>query len=394
MFYISLRYVQSYSNRFYLFIKCFSISGIAIGVMVLTIVISVMNGLENEFKIHNMRFIPHIVITTKKGWLNTQEISISSLIGCKNILYITPFITGDVLLQNQKNITNGTLVGINTSDPEPISNYLINACIKQLVSGEYKVFLGSELANRLDLKKGDKVKLITSIKQYTPIGSIFLQKIFTVAGIYYTNTEVDSYQLLLHINDAAALMHYPNGCVTGWRLWLKNPINPRYFFSIPPNLICKDFRTNKLMLIQAIQMEKKIIMIIIFFIILIAIFNIIIILIMFIIDKKNEIAILKAQGLKNKSIMMIFIIYGIIISIIGIILGLIFGIFLLKNIEILLVLMKLIGIVSKTTNIIIPVSINISQIIFLIMIIISLTFIIGIYPSWYATTIKPSKCLR
>lgn len=123
--YISKRYLVNYifysSNR--LVIYC-SILGTSLGISILILILSLSNGLENEFKNNILRFIPHIFTNNnikKTDYNNFQENS--SIM--KNIKKITPLVMFNVILHNNKGIEKVYMIGIDDKDYEPILDYLI-----------------------------------------------------------------------------------------------------------------------------------------------------------------------------------------------------------------------------------------------------------------------------
>ncbi|CAK8738998.1 hypothetical protein SODG_002601 [Sodalis praecaptivus] len=135
-----------------------------------------------------------------------------------------------------------------SGDPEPLSHYLLETRQDDLVAGQYRVILGDELAAALGVKRGDAVRLmVPGASQFTPMGRIPSQRLFTVAGTFAANSEVDGYQLLVNQQDASRLMRYPAGYVTGWRLWLQQPLAVESLSaqSLPDGLVWHDWRERK-----------------------------------------------------------------------------------------------------------------------------------------------------
>ncbi len=93
-----------------------------------------------------------------------------------------------------------------------------------LQAGKYNIILGEQLAGQLGVNRGDQIRvMVPSASQFTPMGRL-PQRLFTVIGTFAANSEVDEYQMLVNIEDASRLMRYPAGNITGWRLWLNEPL--------------------------------------------------------------------------------------------------------------------------------------------------------------------------
>ena len=90
---------------------------------------------------------------------------------------------------------------------------------------KYNVILGEQLASQLGVNRGDQIRvMVPSASQFTPMGRIPSQRLFNVIGTFAANSEVDGYEMLVNIEDASRLMRYPAGNITGWRLWLDEPL--------------------------------------------------------------------------------------------------------------------------------------------------------------------------
>lgn len=391
--YIAFKYISNcLLNRFNNINYYFSIISITLGVMSLIIVVSVMNGFKDTFEKNVLKFIPQAIVSSKTGYTNTKLVStiITHLI--PGVLHIAPIIIEDVILQSQHNIAVGMMMGVNPTDPEPLFDYLIYTKPNKLISGKYRIILGYELAIKLGVKCGDILRVtVPSINQFTLLGQVPSQRLFTVIGIFITNTESDDYQLLINQKDASNLMHFTNHNVTGWRLWLKKPllVNNINFNKISNFFVWHDWREKKGELFQAMHMEENIMILLLSLIIIVASFNIISVLNILVIEKQDEIAILEIYGLNVYKIITIFILQGVCISICGTLFGTILGIFILTKLNYIIYIITM----GKYIDIL-PILIQPLQVIAIILFSIILALLSTIYPSWYITTIKPIQVLR
>ncbi len=143
---------------------------------------------------------------------------------------------------------------------DPLTPYLVNVKQTDLEPGKYNVILGEQLASQLGVNRGDQIRvMVPSASQFTPMGRIPSQRLFNVIGTFAANSEVDGYEMLVNIEDASRLMRYPAGNITGWRLWLDEPLKVDSL-SQQNCLKAANGRTGvtvKASFSEAVRMEKK-----------------------------------------------------------------------------------------------------------------------------------------
>ena len=313
-------------------ISIFSFLGIMLGVAILIIVMSVMNGFKNDLTKKILGLNPHIVIqpnsfTIEKEYLlklrqEFQDISISKTFSGEGIVISNDKAKGIILK------------GINQNEKK-ISEFLE----KNIVSGkieefnENSIFIGSELAFNLNLKEGDYANLMSSAFVATPLGNLPKQENFKIAGIFNTGfIEFDQNIIFLNVNDALSIFDkdfkdqnieiYLNDPLKADRYKEKiEKLNQNYFIYTWTDLNKSFF--------SALKVERNVMFIILTLIIIVAAFNIISGLTILIKNKTKEIAILKTLGLNNASIKKTFFLTGFSIgffaSISGVILGVLFS---------------------------------------------------------------------
>ncbi|WMY97070.1 MAG: lipoprotein-releasing ABC transporter permease subunit LolC [Arsenophonus sp.] len=392
-YFVGLRYMRKRKgDRFSQFIFSLSIIGIALGVMSLIIVTSVMNGAERAWQKNILSYMPQVILTTSNGNINPEKYPIKKIKHSKEIERITSIVESDVILQSRKNITISVMIGVDEKLSDPLLNHLQNFDPGVLKSGRYNVILGIKLAEELQVNPGDQLRLIVpSINQFTLIGRIPSQRLFTVAGFFSTQYEADSTEILVNLQDAAKLMHYPIGNITGWRLYLKKPLmvdNLRKKI-LPIDMIWKDWREKKGDFFQAVKMEKNIMILLLSLIIILASFNIITSLSLLVMQKQIEIAIFQILGLKRIKIIAIFMLQGIGVGIFGTIIGILLGFFISKNLNII---MPMLGLLDK--NIELKVFIDLISVISIGLFSIIIALLATLYPAYRAANIQPSEALR
>jgi lipoprotein-releasing system permease protein len=261
-----------------------------------------------------------------------------------------------------------------------------------LQPGQYNVILGEQLASQLGVKRGDQLRLmVPTVSQFTPVGRLPSQRIFTVAGTYAANSEVDAYQILVNQQDASRVMRYPLGNITGWRLWLEKPLNVDTFSEqkLPEGLTLKDWRERKGDLFQAVRMEKNMMGLLLSLIIAVAAFNIITSLGLLIMEKQGEVAILQTQGLTRRQIVAVFMVQGASAGIIGTLLGTLLGVLLASQLN---NLMPVIGLFLDGAAL--PVDINVWQVVTIALVSMIVALLSTLYPSWRAAAVQPAEALR
>lgn len=392
-FYIGLRYVYGQkTDGFGRFVSWLSMIGILLGSLGLILVLSVMNGLEDQMQNSILKFLPQAQITTSQGRVNVNNTPSTPFEKLKGVVHVTELVTSDVVLQSEHSITVSTLMGIKPNEGDPITDFIYSGSISDLQAGKYNVILGQTLANQLGVNVGDKIRLmVTDASQVTPIGRIPSQRLFNVAGLFSVNHDIN--QALIYVNqyDAKNLLRYPADTITSWRLFLEKPLKIADVTNtpLPEGLQFKDWRVKRGELFQAIKMEKNVMGLLISLIVIVAAFNIITSLSLLVMEKQGEVAILKTQGLSRFQIMSIFMIQGATSGVIGTILGSVFGLLLAYYLN---EIMQALGL--SFAGIKLPSLIEPTQIVFIIIGLLMLSLLSTLYPAYRAAKIQPAEALR
>ncbi|KAA1188604.1 lipoprotein-releasing ABC transporter permease subunit LolC [Photorhabdus heterorhabditis] len=391
--FIGLRYMRGRAaDKFGRFVSWLSTIGITLGVAALITVLSVMNGFERSLETSILGLMPQAVVTSASGSLDPVKHPASELSNLEQVNRITPLVMGDVVLQSARNVGVGVMLGITSDEYEPLTEYLVNTARYQLEPGSYHAILGEKLAVELGVKRGDRVRLmVPGASQLTPMGRIPSQRLFMIVGTFASNSEVDGTQILVNQQDAARLMRYPQGNITGWRLYLKEPlaVDRLSLQTMPEGLLWKDWRERKGEFFQAVRMEKNMMGLLLSLIIAVAAFNIITSLGLLVMEKQGEVAILQTQGLTRRQVMAIFMIQGAGAGIIGTLLGTGLGVLLSNQLN---NLMPLIGLL--TSGVELPVAIEPLQVATIAISAIVIALLSTLYPSWRAAATQPAEALR
>ncbi|ANI28851.1 outer membrane-specific lipoprotein transporter subunit LolC [Yersinia entomophaga] len=391
--FIGLRYMRGRaSDRFGRFVSWLSTIGITLGVMALITVLSVMNGFERDLQNNILGLMPQALITTPKGSIDPEKIPASALKGLSGVSDIVPLTTGEVVLQSPRSVNVGVMLGVNPEQHEPLTNSLVNVHLRDLQPGQYNLIMGEKLAGKLGVSRGETIRLmVPSASQFTPMGRIPSQRLFNVIGTFAAGSEVDDYQLLVNQQDASRLMRYPAGNITGWRLFLDQPLQVDSLSqqNLPEGTVWKDWRERKGELFQAVRMEKNMMGLLLSLIIAVAAFNIITSLGLLVMEKQGEVAILQTQGLTRRQIMLVFMVQGASAGVIGALLGTGLGILLASQLN---VLMPVLGLLLDGAAL--PVAINPLQVTVIALLAMAIALLSTLYPSWRAAAAQPAEALR
>lgn len=390
--YIGLRYSQSRKgNAFISFITLFSVAGILLGVMALTIVSSVMNGFEAELKKRILGVIPHVLVKTGQP-LDSWQPALSRQYPLTDI---TPLLQTEALVQSPRQLTAVMLQGL---DPQALPVFLQQSLLlgdwQSLLSQRYSIMLGRGLAEQLEVSLGQQIRvLLASGGNYTPLGWMPRQRLFTVAGFIDTGSEVDDVLAVTAQGDLQLLLPV-NEREPSYRISLQEPFQAPLLaaeLSQKPGFISvTDWRDSHGKLFAAVAMEKAMMWLMLLLIVAVAAFNIVSALVMMVTEKQAEVAILKTQGMTDRALFFVFAVQGLFNGILGALLGVILGVlgsWQLNN------LLTLLGVqVAGVPEL--PIVMDVSQIGSIFASALGLTLAAVLYPAWRAVKINPAEILR
>lgn len=384
--YIALRYWRTKSaDRFGRLVTNLASLGIVLGVMALIIVLSVMNGLESYQKQQVLSAIPHAIVS--------EEQPISTEKSLENLPHFVrkavPINTTNVIYQTKKGVNAGQIIGIQSFSDDPLVESFDQTKFNEILpTGEFKLVIGDQLAQKLGVNVGDKIRvMITENSQYTPFGRVPMQRLFTVSDIYYDYGEASGYEAFANLADIGRLMRIQPQQAQGYRLFLSDPFLitelPHYFSEYK----ITDWRVQKGEFFQAVRMEKNMMGLLISLIIVVAISNIVTSLSLMVVDKQGEIAILQTQGLTKSQVRSVFIYQGLLVGFVGTLLGAILGIFVTLNLT---------DIVSAVNpqGVFLPTELSFIQMIFVIGFSLLLSLLSTLYPAYRAAKVEPAAALR
>ncbi len=334
---ISLRNLRPKKKEGFLkIISIFSFLGIMLGVAILIIVMSVMNGFKTDLTKKILGLNPHIVIQP-----NSFKIEEDFLLKLKKEfkeISLSKSYFGEGIIISNDNAKGVILKGINKNEKNIIKffkNFIISGDLNNF--GANKVFIGSEMAFNLKLSKGDKLNLMSSAFISTPLGSLPKQESFQVAGVFNTGfLEFDQNIVFLNIEDALSIFDKEIED-QNIEIYLPDPLDANRYKDkiqmVNQNFFIYTWSDLNKSLFSALKVERNVMFIILSLIVVVAAFNIISGLTILIKNKTKEIAIMKTLGLSNRSIKKIFFLTGLTIGFFSTICGIILGVIFSLNIE-------------------------------------------------------------
>ncbi len=338
---VGLRYTRAKRrNRFISFISLISMVGIALGVSVLIVVLSVMNGFQTEVRTRILGVASHLVLTGPAGTLQDWQAVAEGASRHPRVLASAPFVQAQGMLTSDRNARGVAVRGVLPEAEDRVADFaqhMVSGRVDALQPGGFGVVLGADLARALGVATGDKVALIAPQGIVTPAGVVPRLKQFTVAGTFDVGfNEADAGLALIHLEDAQRLYQMESR-VSGVRLKLDDLFQARSvgleLMSERPDLYAWDWSRSHPNLFRAVQIEKRMMFIILTLIIAVATFNVVSTLVMLVTDKQADIAILRTLGAAPRSIMQIFMVQGSIIGVLGTLLGVLGGVLLALNVE-------------------------------------------------------------
>jgi len=405
---IGLRYTRAKRrNRFVSFISATSIIGITLGVTALIVVISVMNGFQDELRHRILGMTAHATISESGRPLQDWQTLAERVKGEPDVLATAPYIQAEAMLSAPPNVSGAIIRGIEPQYEDAVTDigkHMVAGSLNDLKPGTFGIVLGDALAQSLGVAVGDQLMLITANVAVTPVGGLLRQRQFTVVGIFKVGMyEYDRGSAFIDLTDAQALFRMGDG-VTGLRLklndmfrapWVARDLN----LKLGSPYIATDWTQANGNFFRAVQTERTVMFIILSLIVAVAAFNIVSTLVMVVTDKRGDIAILRTLGASPGSIMRIFLISGTIIGLVGTLIGLGFGVLIASNVETIVPWIEhLTGTQFMPADVYyiseVPSRLDWNDVWHIGAMAFGLSFLATIYPAWSASRVQPAEALR
>ena len=394
--FIGLRYAKaSKGSHFIAFINFFSVVGIALGLISLIIVLAVMNGFEGELKMRNLGITPHILVESAKNTVTDD----SNFTNIPTVLAVASHIESEGLVQSAQGLQGVMFHGIEPGvmqQSSVIAENMLVGELNNLQKGEYGVIIGRALSLKLNLRMGDKARLLASENSYFgPFGRMYSQRIFKVVGVFNMGSALDDKVVMLHIDDAARLLRDKKQNLAKTRLFLQDAFAYQDVVQVlqKKGYQTSNWRDKQGVLFDAVKMEKNMMSLMLLLIIAVAAFNIVSALVMVVTEKQGDIAILLTQGMTRKQVMGIFLFNGAYNGIKGTLIGVVAGVVLVGQINNILQLFN-VPIYFGPDGQGVPVDLQWPQVWMLVVTSLLLCFLASLYPAYQAVRVSPATALK
>ncbi len=407
---IGRRYLRSSGNRFLSFISLMSMLGVAIGVAVLIVVLSVMNGFERELRERILSVTSHATLTAFGAGLPDWPSMRAQALRNPRVAGAAPFVEGEALLIGD--VAGGQSNAATVQGVDPVYERQVSALGERVTSGSFAslrpgafaVVLGSELAGKLGVKVGDPVVVAIAAGSVTPAGVVPRMRRFTVGGIFYSGMyEIDASLAVVNLEDAARLFRLGDN-VTGIRLKVHEPFEAPLAVrevadTLGGGLYIEDWTQQHANFFRSIELTKRMMFFILLLVVAVAAFNIVSTLVMAVKDKQPDIAILRTMGARPASVLAVFATQGTVIGLVGTLSGVALGVLLAINLESLVHgLERLLGTQFMDASVYLmsdlPARVEQSDVLLIAGTAFLLCCLSTVYPAWRAATTDPARALR
>ena len=406
--FVGLRYLRaSKGSGFVSFVNAAAVLGVALGVAALIVVMSVMNGFENELRGRLLGLTSHASIYADDGLAGWQGV-VSALVAEPGIEAAAPYTELEVMLSGPGGMTAAVLTAVEPDYEKQVSQIAANMVIGSLndLDGGGRVVLGRALAQKLGVTLGSTV---TALIPVPVTGSIRVDSrliSFKVAGLFELGvSDHDSVRALAHLKDTDELLHL-DGAVTGVRVETDD------IFSAPDvvrnalansglagTLKVRDWTEENASYFRAIRMEKTMMSLLLSLIIAVAAFNIVAMLVMVVTEKRGGIAILRTLGCSKRQVVAVFLLQGIVLGWCGALLGVALGVWLSLNVETLApMLEQVFGFNFMPADLYylaaLPSDLQLPDVLLAAIGVLLITALATLYPALRAAQVQPAEVLR
>jgi lipoprotein-releasing system permease protein len=405
---IGTRYLRATQGRGFLsFISVVSVLGLAIGVAVLIVVLSVMNGFERELKTRILSVTSHATLMGLDGVLKDWHADQAQALKMPQVLAAAPYIEAQALLMHGEHTTGTTVRGVQPEQERHavgLAQHIEGGSIDDLADGSYRIVLGDALATALSARIGDELVLIAPKGDPTPAGIEPRMRRFRVAGTFHSGMyEYDRGLALINLADAARIYQLGDH-VSGLRLALRDPFAaPRVVRNLAVALgggyYVSDWTRNHANFFRSIEITKSMLFIILLLVVAVAAFNVVAALVMVVKDKRSDIAILRTIGAGPRNILAVFTIQGLFIGLAGTLGGAALGLTLSANLESLVhALERLLGTHFLDAKVYfmsdLPAYAEWHDVLRICGVAFALCAVATLYPAWRAAGTQPAEALR
>ena len=402
--FIGLRYSLTRKRNFLLsFVSLISMLGVSIGVLILIVALSVMNGSILLLRTEALKSVPHVIVSGEsfgENWREEARLALSSA----DVLAVAPFLEGEATIRHQGNNSFVRLRGV---DPLLEANVVNNDSTRyaelflELAETQNGIILGSQLAHELEIDGRSDVSVTALSSLLTRSLSDtqgFLVIGFADFGIYGNNNVA-----LVNLSQAQALFVADPGMNLQLRLKVADVLRAKEIAGsinfAENDLDIKPWNETQASLFNALEIEKILTSFMLLMIVVIGAVNIVSTLVMVVSDKTADIAIMRTMGASSTTIMKIFIVQGLIAGMIGTLAGAILGVLLAENITNLsLLLEQFLNSIFRDANIYLishlQTRIDFIEVLYICAAALLVSFLATLYPAYRASKIQPAEVLR
>jgi lipoprotein-releasing system permease protein len=381
--------------------------GLALGVAVLIVVLSVMNGFEEELRTRILSLTAHATITGLAGRLPDWRPLERKLNHFPGVVAAAPYIEAQGIVTHGDRAAGILLRGVLPDEERRVADlapHLKSGRLQDLVPGRYRVILGKDLAEALGVQVGGRVVVIVAEGDVTPVGVMPRMRAFDVVGIIGVGMyEYDRRIALIAMQDAGKLLRMGDD-ITGLRLNVADMFAaPRVVrdaaVALGGSYLVEDWTTQHANFFRSIEITKRILFIMLSAVVAVAAFNIVSTMVMVVKSKRRDIAILRTLGSTPRSVLSIFVVQGSLIGLLGIALGVLVGVLIAFNLQALVHgLEDVVGFKFLDARVYLmsdlPAHVRLSDVLEICSIALGLACMSTLYPAWRAARLQPAESLR
>jgi len=408
---IGARYLRSqHRSGFVSFVASMSVIGLALGVAVLIVVLSVLNGFERELRSRMLAVTSHATITGVDGYIANWREAQADAAREPDVVAVVPFVESRGLLANGERVAGVMVRGVLPEEEVKavgLGARMRGGTFESLQAGKYQIILGSALAQELAVKVGDKVVLMAPEGSATPAGFQPRMKRFTVSAIFESGMyEFDRGLALTHMKDAATLYRLGDR-VTGLRLALKDPfLAPLVVRTVARAIdydgkgyFVNDWTHDHTNFFRSVELTKSMMFFILLILVVVAAINLVATLVMIVKEKQTDIAILRTIGAAPVNVLRMFLVQGALIGFVGTLAGALLGWVLALNVtETIHGIESVFGIKFLDASVYLmsdlPSEVRLGDVLQVSLTALALSALATIYPAWRASRTLPAEALR
>ena len=384
----------------------FALVGIALGVGTLIVVLAVMNGFRAELLGRVLGVNGHATIVSGPSGIQGFDSLVTNLRGAPGLVGVMPYVEGQVMA-SANGVASGALVrGVRPEDLEArevIATHVIDGTLASLaIPGNAAI--GSRMAQRMGLRPGSQLTLISPKGAATALGSVPRIKTFTVGAVFEVGMyEYDNSFVYIPLADAQAYFQLPDS-INAVEIQVADPerigsYRREILQRMDPSLRLVDWQQLNSHFFAALQVERNVMFLILTLIILVAAFNIITGITMLVKSKGRDIAIMRSMGATRGAVLRVFFLSGAAIGVVGTFLGFLLGLAFALNIDaIRRGLESLLGAELWSAEIRflsqLPAKVEFGDVISVVAMGLVLSFLATVYPAWRAARLDPVAALR